>query len=275
VLSSKSYNWDGPRPDDEYPDHEQPTGFYDDDDWEFNIECECGGCLEHHITLYVPVEGCSCEACENMHAELEGPVDGCPCEHCISLDKHEASPSWSAQWPWRFNQDCACKRCLDTEFDEPSGNSNLSGSNPWGDAPSPAEKLQPENSEILFKEFQKANARTMRRGASWSVEEDAYLLSAYFENKPVEVISIRLMRSEYALVRRLIRHLLEDKGMAVKSDDDVDYLLDDNPWAESDRLACKALFRSGFSPIGIASALKRRPLSVAAELIRDADLFRS
>ena len=269
-MSGRNYDWDGPRPDDDFDEHEQPTGFYEDDDWEFNIDCECESCLDHHTTLDIPVEGCSCEGCENLHAEAESPVDGCVCEHCIDLDKHEAPPSTSHRWPWQFNLECDCERCILSAPDFETGSND-----PSVDVPRVHVPARPESSEALFKDFQKAHYRTMRKGASWSQEEDAYLLAAFFENKSVDEISIRLMRSDYAIVRRLIRHLLEDKGMSVKSDEDVDYLLDDNPWAESDRLACKALFRSGFSPIGIAAALKRRPLSVAAELIRDPELFRS
>jgi hypothetical protein len=118
------------------------------------------------------------------------------------------------------------------------------------------------------------NRKTLRKGAVWSAEEDAYLLAAYLENESISDISVRLLRSEYALIRRLIRTLLEEKGLQVKSDEHIEYLLEDSPWAESDKLACKTLFLGGFSPVGIAQTLKRKPLSVAAQLITFRDLFR-
>jgi hypothetical protein len=275
VLSDKNYDWDGPRPDDDSDEHEQPMGFDEDDDWEFNDTCECDGCLENHENLELPLEWCYCDACTNLHSDVEAPVDGCTCQHCVDLDEHSPPLSQNSRWPWKFNADCYCERCLNTGPDDEYDDGEVIFHYPWADAPKAEQETKPRNSESLFQAFQQANARTMRKGASWSAEEDAYLMAAYFEDSTIADIALRLMRTDYAIVRRLIRRLLEDKGLDVKSSEDVDYILEDTPWAESDRLACKALFRSGFSPLGIASALKRRPLSVAAELIKDPALFGS
>ena len=274
-MSGKNYDWDGPRPDDDFDEHEQPTGFDEDDNWEFNETFECEECLDYHECLELPLEWCTCEACSNLHAESEAPIDGCICSHCVDLDEHLSPINQLSQWPWKFNDDCHCERCLATGPDYEDEPQNFRFGDPWGDVPRPEADTGVRNSESLFQAFQKANSRTMRKGASWSAEEDSYLVAAYFENQTITDMAFRLMRTEYALVRRLIRRLIEDKGLEVKSNEDVDYILEDTPWAESDRLACHALFRSGFSPAGIASALKRHPLSVAAELIKDPNLFRA
>jgi hypothetical protein len=266
------------------PPEEQPS---DDDHWQsdswddsegkrFNEECTCRECLEEHSDLEIPFPGCNCQTCINLDKRLSGiHEEYCDCEKCTN-DRDQSdddSPSVEGNSSQLGGSSkCDCDWC-ESYYANLATNQDVSNSLNTSNA-SKLEKIPSASSvEEAFQIFIELNKHAMRRGANWSLEEDDFLALAYHAGLDFVEISSRLQRTNYSILCRLAKLLLENRGVTLKPDPDFDYESEGKPWEKAESLACAALFESGRTPIGISQVLLRKPLSVAVELVKNRHLF--
>ncbi len=199
--------------------------------------CNCDYCSDFHKSITEPIANCFCKWCGEHFDENVIDLAKCSCVLCTALksavtgaiqsDHFEVKP--------RFDEDETLERF--------------------------------EELHKYFQTFTTINNGALRAGAKWSESEDQYLDVAFENQLKIEKIAQTLQRTRFAVLRRLIKFVFEDRGYSLNEEPDVDYVSHGKSWEPLEIEALVALHKTHASPQDIGRVMKRTPLSVASQLV--------